>query len=494
VLQAGYGLLRSMKGELVFMETKRKIPLFIIGLISCFIIAIVGIIADFIADMNGLVAVISVLAAFVVFAVFIVLDVIRRKIAEKQAADPYDGASQINVPAEQQFLRHGDSSAHDFDPVASYGDYGDDDYDDGFEDEPDSYDSPAERELPSMLLRRRAAELRAEQEGAVDSLEDDSFETPAFSAPAFETEDLGAADDDDSFEDMADTDEAEDAAYEDQESFLQPETSYMPAPADDEIIPPAAPAPVVPSAPVPMTVESAPVVRSGQSLEAFFEDMSEEDILYRDCVQTWAEDAKPSVVRLMELVEGMEDKKAQVRFGREVEYVNAMVERIHRFTLLDEVDHLLVLKKHNFSKLVKTCLKRFSPFFMEKSIGLLWKGLDIDVVTDEEWFIFALTQVVFNAVEFTPQGGKIAFSAKKNGDFIDLIVDDSGKGISPEELPYVFIAGFMGDEAPNGSGCRTGMGLFITQSVLRKMGGDAFIESNYGKGTRVTLRVPAPKA
>lgn len=276
--------------------------------------------------------------------------------------------------------------------------------------------------------------------------------------------------------------------------------AYAPAP---QPVPEAVPQPVV-SVPIAAAVSAEPELYTGQSLESFFDGMSEEDILYRDCVEVWAADAKPSVLRLIKYVEGIEDKKQQALFGRDVEYLNAMIDRIYCFTRLEYVDQLLDLRKYNFSTLVKECLKRFSPFFMEKRLGLLWKGLDVDVITDRRWFVFALTQVIFNSVEFTPEGGKIAISAKRNGDYIDLMIDDSGKGISADELPCAFIAGYMGDEAPGAyiadentdgapeeAGRRTGMGLFITQSVLRKMGGDAFIESNYGKGTRVTLRVPA---
>lgn len=232
----------------------------------------------------------------------------------------------------------------------------------------------------------------------------------------------------------------------------------------------------------------------GQSIESFYDEMSDEDILYRDCVEVWAADAKPSALKLIKYVETIEDKQTAALIGREVEYVNAMLDRINCFTQLEYIDELLEYKKHNYSTLVKDCLKRFSPFFMEKRLGLLWKGLDIDVMTDRRWFIFALTQVIFNAVEFTPQGGKIAISAKRGDDCIDLTVEDSGKGISPEELPFIFMAGYMGDDAPNESGRRTGMGLFIAQSVMRKMGGDMLAESTVGKGTRITLRMPVIEA
>ena len=228
----------------------------------------------------------------------------------------------------------------------------------------------------------------------------------------------------------------------------------------------------------------------GQEIEEFFDHMSDDEILYSDCVEVWASDAKPAAIRLLKQVETLGDKKMADSLGREAEYVNAMLDRIYYFTMLDSIKDNLELKKYNFSAMVKECLRRFSPFFMEKRIGLLWKGLDIDIVTDKRWLIFALTQVVFNAVEFTGLGGKIAISAKKEGSMIHLMVDDSGCGISDEDLPHIFMAGFMGDNAPNESGRRTGMGLFITRSVIEKLGGSVTAESTVGKGTRITMILP----
>ena len=257
------------------------------------------------------------------------------------------------------------------------------------------------------------------------------------------------------------------------------------------------PAPVYPqTAPQPVKSVDPPAAAApvqsgrGKEIEQFFDNMSDDELLYSDCVEVWAADAKPAAIRLLKQVESLGDKKVADTLGREAEYVNAMLDRIYYFTMLDSIKDNLELKKYNFSAMVKECLRRFSPFFMEKRIGLLWKGLDIDIITDKRWLIFALTQVVFNAVEFTGLGGKIAISAKKEGSMIHLMVDDSGCGISDDDLPHIFMAGFMGDNVPNESGRRTGMGLFITRSVVEKLGGTVTAESTVDKGTRITIILP----
>lgn len=528
--------------------TQRKNPFFFIGVIAFFAIAIIGAIVEFIVDLDGLIAAAALGVAFIILVVTLITEGVRRKVAEKNELMAEDGSlPQYKVPSEQRFLRRRkEEQPEEFEPLANFGSF-----DDGFDALPNDNEADFSaisgmKESPSATLRRRAAALRGEP--LPEEQEDDLFASygtePAEEAaegadfiPADSADDFSFtpsdAYDDDGFDDEYFDDEIDDAGFEPTDDLSEdyaepaapefiPEPAPAPAPtaapAQPEVIEQpeftpvmsftpqqpapqpapakaAAPATAPMAAPAPASVSApAPAPTAGQSLESFYADMSEEDILYRDCVEVWAADAKPSVLRLIKYVESIEDKHTQALFGRDLEYVNAMIDRIYCFTQLEYVDELLDLQKYNFAVLVKECLKRFSPFFMEKRLGLLWKGLDVDVMTDRRWFIFALTQVIFNSVEFTPEGGKIAISAKKNDDFIDLMIDDSGTGISSDELPCVFIAGYMGDESPNESGRRTGMGLFIAQSVLRKMGGDAFIESNPGKGTRVTLRVPANSA
>ena len=537
------------------MNTSQKKPLLYIGLIAFLAIAVVGILYDFISKSEGIVAIISVVVAFLILAAVLVIDAISRKREAKNGGeeDPYDAAEPS---VDSRFLRHTEESSEDNDFVwrpnntarsgfAGFGRRGAD----AAGEEPveesvqNTWDQPVTRPADSSFGFEQTADEthsafapRMETEG-VDSFETDMDDLPediddiaddgiyelpsepvtvqpAESAPAVQPTAQPEPYEDDMFKPVlrltgtepqpepqpaAPAEEPKPAVQQMPEPQpAQPEhTPAAPAQPAAEPVPvqaeQTAPKPTAAERRAAAAVPAASTVSTavgGQSLESFFEEMSDEDILYRDCVEVWAADAKPSALRLIKYVEGIEDKQTAALIGREVEYLNAMLDRINCFTQLEYIDELLEYRKHNYSTLVKDCLKRFSPFFMEKRLGLLWKGLDIDVMTDRRWFIFALTQVIFNAVEFTPNGGKIAISAKRHDNYIDLTVEDSGKGISPDELPFIFMAGYMGDDAPNENGGRTGMGLFIAQSVMRKMGGEMLAESTPGKGTRITLRMP----
>jgi signal transduction histidine kinase len=93
-----------------------------------------------------------------------------------------------------------------------------------------------------------------------------------------------------------------------------------------------------------------------------------------------------------------------------------------------------------------------------------------------------------NAAHATPPGGVIEVSAVDAGDFVRLIVRDSGKGISPENLPHIFEPFFTTKEVGKG----TGLGLAVTYSIVKRHGGSIEVESAPGSGT--TFSVLLPKA
>lgn len=494
------------------MSSPRKKNIIFIGVIAFLSISFIGILLDIILKKEGRLAIPAVAVAFFVLAIFFLIEWIVRKRSDRDLdGDDNLYLSQDEVPNEQRFLRH----AEPVDDDDNWEDASIDDFDsDDDEDFVPAAPQPRgrfggvfrkreqnENEISSVIADERSQQTEYfsddEQPDAndfddIDESFDDDFEQEpeedflkpvmVIGAPSESAEETENETDEPEPEQEA---PVQDEVYADEpDTFDEIENAQEPVEeTEDDFVP----VPITRSAETSVAAVSA----AGQTLESFYENMSDEDILYRDCVEVWAADAKPNILRMIKYIEGIEDKQTQTLFGKECEYINAMLDRIYAFTQLEYIDDMLEPKQYVFSTLVKECLKRFSPFFMEKKIGLLWKGLDINVVVDKRWFIFALTQVLFNAVEFTDEGGKIAISAKRNGEYIDLIVDDSGKGISPEEMPYIFVAGYMGDDSPNEDGRRTGMGLFIARSVIVKMGGDVFAESSPGKGTRVTIHLPA---
>jgi two-component system heavy metal sensor histidine kinase CusS len=102
----------------------------------------------------------------------------------------------------------------------------------------------------------------------------------------------------------------------------------------------------------------------------------------------------------------------------------------------------------------------------------------------------AVGNLVGNALRYTPSGGRIQIAAQQADGQLQVQVSDTGSGIAPEHLPHVFDRFYRADRS-RAAGGGVGLGLAIVKSIASLHGGTVQIASHLGKGTTVTLRVPA---
>jgi signal transduction histidine kinase len=103
-----------------------------------------------------------------------------------------------------------------------------------------------------------------------------------------------------------------------------------------------------------------------------------------------------------------------------------------------------------------------------------------------------VTNLISNAIKYTPSGGKIRVKTQVNNGGIEIIVQDSGVGIPVEDLPHIFERFYQVDKA-RGPRRGTGLGLAITQEIVQAHGGTISATSaGAGKGSTFTVWLPSP--
>lgn len=113
----------------------------------------------------------------------------------------------------------------------------------------------------------------------------------------------------------------------------------------------------------------------------------------------------------------------------------------------------------------------------------------IMIYGDRRKLVSVLQNLVFNAVDFTPEGGKIFLCLKREQDSAVIRVKDTGQGISDQDINHIFDHLFTN----RGNDKNSGMGLFIVKSVITEHGGSIKADSALGKGTVFTIRLPIIK-
>lgn len=133
----------------------------------------------------------------------------------------------------------------------------------------------------------------------------------------------------------------------------------------------------------------------------------------------------------------------------------------------------------------------FSPEAEERGVSLILSDRnEIWIDGDDGRLRQMLSNLLDNAIKFTPDGGTVRVSQSTSNGMIELTVRDTGVGIAPEHLPHVFDRFYRADRARTHDGGGAGLGLSICRTIVEAHGGDIRLTSRPGGGTTVSVRIP----
>ncbi|MFY9634624.1 MAG: ATP-binding protein, partial [Cellulosimicrobium cellulans] len=118
-----------------------------------------------------------------------------------------------------------------------------------------------------------------------------------------------------------------------------------------------------------------------------------------------------------------------------------------------------------------------------------------EIMADEVQLQQVFTNLVSNAIKFTPSGGRIDVASRSNTEsdgsrWAVISVSDTGMGISSDEIAHIFTRFYRASNAMSGAVPGTGLGLAITQDIVDRHGGRIEVASELGHGTTVTVALP----
>lgn len=143
--------------------------------------------------------------------------------------------------------------------------------------------------------------------------------------------------------------------------------------------------------------------------------------------------------------------------------------------------------------LIETVVKHLNRQFEEKRIRLeerLEANLP-NVSADKDRILQVLTNLVGNALQYTPAGGRVIITATRIKSEILISITDSGIGISPEQLPFIFNRFYRTDKSRARASGGSGIGLTIAQALVKAHHGRIWAESGgEGKGSSFRFTLP----
>ncbi len=148
---------------------------------------------------------------------------------------------------------------------------------------------------------------------------------------------------------------------------------------------------------------------------------------------------------------------------------------------------------HSVRRIVQAAVDTVRPSARARRIALrVEHRTSASALADDGAIQQALSNVLFNAVKFTPEGGAIDIRSVLDGDRVIVEVADSGEGISPAFMPRLFEPFEQGDPANQTGRSGLGLGLSIVRAIMNAHGGTVSAESaGTGQGATFTLSLPA---
>ncbi|MFD1032343.1 sensor histidine kinase [Metaplanococcus flavidus] len=175
-----------------------------------------------------------------------------------------------------------------------------------------------------------------------------------------------------------------------------------------------------------------------------------------------------------------ESKKISQEILRLEDYTHMVL----NYVKLEEISSDMDLSEVDLDGIIKKAVKKYSILFIYKGIKLDYETLDVKVLSDGQWLQTLLEQILSNSLKYTSAGTiSIYMDSEKEQ---TLIIEDTGAGIRSEDLPKIFNKGYSG---LNGrlNEKSTGLGLFLSRKIGKRLGHKLSIESELGKGTRVKI-------
>ncbi len=178
------------------------------------------------------------------------------------------------------------------------------------------------------------------------------------------------------------------------------------------------------------------------------------------------------------------------RINGEIDHLTQMVAELTQLSRIEAGQAELKIERVDLNTTVDEVVAQLKPLAERQEI-VISKDLSPalpSIPADRDRIRQTITNLVHNAIKFNRSGGKITISTSYDSNSVSVSVTDTGIGIAREDLPHIFERFYKADKARSGGG--SGLGLAIAKHTIQAHGGEIWAESEEGKGSAFTFRLP----
>jgi signal transduction histidine kinase len=252
--------------------------------------------------------------------------------------------------------------------------------------------------------------------------------------------------------------------------------------------------------------ELAQLTRSFNAMAAQLELMQakqqELDTLRRELVAWVSHDLRTPLTSMRAVLEALadgvvDDPETVQRYYRvaqqDIRSLSVLIDDLFDVSQIDAGGLQLDVAPNSIGDLISDTIERFSETARRQNVqlaGEVQPGTD-PVKMDAQRIGRVLANLTSNALRHTPVGGQVHLAARRTSSGIEVEVRDSGEGIRPEDLPYVFDRFYRGEKSRSRATGGAGLGLAIARGIVEAHGGSIRVESEAGQGARFVFTLPS---
>lgn len=236
-------------------------------------------------------------------------------------------------------------------------------------------------------------------------------------------------------------------------------------------------------------------------VEAAIAEIQKQEGLRREFVASVSHDLRTPVTSIQGFVTALADdvsgdpdtrRRHLAIVQEEIQRLSRLIDDLFEFAKLEAGQLSFHMEPFDLADLVRACAASAQPSAEQSEVSLTTAGADapLRLTGDRERVAQVILNLVYNALRFTPEGGRVAVSLRQAGGWAEVSVADNGAGIAPEDLSQIFGRFYKGRQQGRRILGGTGLGLAIAKSLVEAHGGRISVKSEPGKGSTFTFTLP----
>lgn len=211
---------------------------------------------------------------------------------------------------------------------------------------------------------------------------------------------------------------------------------------------------------------------------------------YKEYIELWIHEIKIPIATA-KLISDNNKNEFTKRISNELDSVEDYVDQALFYARSNTVEKDYIIRKTVLSEVVSEIIRKNKNALISSRVKVDLSNLDVEVRTDGKWLSFILNQIIGNSIKYMDkEDSVIRITSYKGKENVILTIEDNGIGISEDELQRVFEKGFTGSNGRMMGKKSTGIGLYLAKKLCDKLEHNINIESEEGKGTKVSLVFP----